>query len=145
MSNIKKNLTHLEYQTAFEETNYVVFPNPNESFVIKIHQTNIEVRQYFPHLNTWAVITAWNPLPDILAKEENLSRNMALENELKSLGLNYCASLGIAKDKSWSEESYFIENCTQLEANSLAKKFGQLAFVFGEIKQPSQLIYTTFE
>ena len=145
MSEINKKGTPHEYHDAFEQTDFVVYPTQNESFTISIHQYNSKLFKHFPDLNTWAVITAWNPLPDILAKEENLSRNMALENELKSLGLNYCASLGIAKDKSWSEESYFIENCTQLEANSLAKKFGQLAFVFGEIKQPSQLIYTTFE
>ena len=145
MSTLKKNNTHLEYQSAFEETNYVVFPKSNESFVLKIHQTNIELQQYFPHLNTWAFITAYNPLPEILSAEENAKRNKDLEKEIKALGLSYHNARGIAKDGNWSEERFFVEDCTTIEANSLAKKYGQLAFVFGEIKQPSQLIYTTFE
>ena len=94
------------------------------------------------HLDSYAFITAWNPLPVILSLEENRKRNQELENELISNGMDYSQGIGISADGNWSEESFFVENISIEKANELAKKYGQLAFVFGYKNNKAALTYT---
>jgi len=143
MTRINKEMnTYEEYHTAFEQTNYVVYPTENKSVAIKINHTPTSLLPFFPELKSWAVITAWNPLPDVLSLEENNTRNEALRLDIEALGLQYCPANGIAINEMWMEEGFFIQNCTQQQANTLAAKFGQLAFVYGEISEVAKLIYT---
>lgn len=128
----------LEHHQAFLNTTYRVLQNP--SIDIKINH----VATKFSKLENWAFITAWNPLPDILSLDENQSQNQQLEEDIKQLGLKYTLGLGISEDEKWSEESFFIENISLVNANELASKYGQLAFVFGESGQNAILIYTVF-
>jgi hypothetical protein len=125
-----------EHHQAFLNTTYRVLQSP---FIdIKINQTNAE----FNKLKNWAFITAWNPLPDILSLEENQARNRYLAQDLKQLYLKYSVGVGISEDKKWSEESLFIENIDLVTANQLAKKYGQLAFVYGQNGSIAILYYT---
>jgi hypothetical protein len=127
-----------EHHQAFLNTTYRVLQSP---FIdIKINQAN----EAFGMLQNWAFITAWNPLPDILSSELNQSRNQELEQEIKQLGLRYTSGIGISEDGKWSEESFFIENISLDNANELARKYGQLAFVFGKSRQNAILSYTIF-
>ena len=89
---------------------------------------------------TWAFITAWNPLPEILSKSENDERNKQLEKEIGERSLKYKKGLGKADDGSWSEESYFIENISIVEALELGKLYGQKAIVMGERGMPAELL-----
>jgi hypothetical protein len=125
-----------EHHQAFLNTTYRVLQSP---FIdIKINQTNAE----FNKLKNWAFITAWNPLPDILSLEENQARNRHLAQDLKQLYLEHSIGVGISDDKKWSEESLFIENIDLVTANQLAKKYGQLAFVYGQNGSIAILYYT---
>jgi hypothetical protein len=96
----------------------------------------------FPLLETWAFVTAWNPLPDILTKAENEKRNEDLQRHLLDQGYSILKGIGISKDQNWSEESFFIENIQLEEARTASVKFGQLAFVFGDRKNGNQLVFT---
>ena len=125
-----------ETHQAFLNTTYKVKGNYN--FDIKINS----LVENANHLDSYAFITAWNPLPVILSLEENRKRNEELENELKNNGLQYTLGLGISADGKWSEESFFVENISIEKANELAKKYGQLAFVFGYKNNEAALIYT---
>jgi hypothetical protein len=128
----------LEHHQAFLNTTYRVLQTP---FIdIKINQVATKLSE----LGNWAFITAWNPLPDILSLEENQFRNYQLGEDIKQLELRYSLGLGISEDGKWSEESFFIENISLVNANELASKYGQLAFVFGESGQYAILIYTVF-
>ena len=94
------------------------------------------------HLDSYAFITAWNPLPEILSLESNKFRNIELKKDIEKLALIYVDGLGISNDGKWSEDSFFIENISIEKANELAKKYGQLAFVFGYKNNKAALIYT---
>lgn len=50
--------------------------------------------------------------------------------------------IGISKNQSWSEESFFIENISLEDSRQASAKFGQLAFVFGDRKNVNQLVFT---
>jgi len=127
-----------ELHQAFLNTSFRVLQSP---FIdIKINQVNAKLN----NLKNWAFITAWNPLPDILSKEENHSRNQQLQQDIKQLGLKYSLGMGISEDGKWSEESFFIENIGLDKANELACKYGQLAFVVGGNGQNAMLYYTKF-
>ena len=125
-----------ETHQAFLNTTYKVKGNYN--FDIKINS----LVENANHLDSYAFITAWNPLPVILSLEENRKRNQELENELISNGMDYSQGIGISADGNWSEESFFVENISIEKANELAKKYGQLAFVFGYKNNKAALIYT---
>ena len=87
-------------------------------------------------------IPACNPLPDILSKAENDVRNAALQRHLIDQGYTVHNGIGISKDQSWSEESFFIENISLEDARQASAKFGQLAFVYGDRKNGNQLVFT---
>lgn len=101
-----------------------------------------EIIPKFDYLNSWAFLTAWNPLPEILSEAENKHRNLELEEDIRVLNLKYHLGVGISENEKWQEDSFFIENCTEEIAVKLAMKYGQLAFVFGEINKPVSLVYT---
>jgi hypothetical protein len=68
-------------ETAFLETNYVIlFEN---KITLKIGDMPTQLLSVNSHIKTWAFITAWNPLPDILTKLENDLRNNQLQVQLK--------------------------------------------------------------
>ena len=129
-------MTKEETHQAFLNTTFKVKGSYN--FDIKIDY----VIEKANHLDSFAFITAWNPLPVILSLEENRKRNQELENELISNGMDYSQGIGISADGNWSEESFFVENISIEKANELAKKYGQLAFVFGYKKNKAALMYT---
>lgn len=129
-------MTPQETHQAFLNTTFKVLANP--SFDIHIN----EIVQETNDLVSWAFITAWNPLPNLLSDEENKRRNQQLVQDIESLGLSYSLGIGISADEKWSEESLFIKNINLKKANELAKKYGQLAFVYGCKKEKATLVYT---
>lgn len=131
-------MTPQETHNAFVNTTFKVLLNPN--FDIYIDKIVPEVQ----NLESWAFLSAWNPLPVVLSLEENKGRNQNLEMEIISSGYKYCHGIGISADKKWSEESFFIENISLDKTNEWAVKYGQLAFVYGEKSEKAQLVYTIF-
>ena len=133
----------LELEAAFLNTNYTVLKNDifKEEIVLKIGEKN-DLSSALPSLIEWALITAWNPLPDILSNEENKQRNTAFITELNTFGFVSHLGLGISEDGKWFEESLFIENISKETAMFYAKKYGQLAFVHGINNQTAELIFT---
>jgi hypothetical protein len=96
----------------------------------------------YSRINTWAFITAWNPLPKILTKLENNIRNNQLKIQLNEEGFIFHLGVGISKNEDWSEDSFFIENIDLETANDLSLKYGQLAFLYGDKLNGNQLIFT---
>ena len=130
-----------QIEQAFLETNYIA-EIENNRIVLKIGETPEILIQRFPKIKTWAFITAWNPLPDILTKSENDIRNNQLKVQLKEEGFIFYPGVGISKNEDWSEDSFFIENIELETANDISLKFGQLAFLYGDIAKGNQLIFT---
>lgn len=127
---------------AFQNTNYVVLSQDFDEgqIVLNIGLTSASLTAYYPSLKSWAFITAWNPLPEILSYSENRRRNIDLQNDLNNLGIQYLKGYGTAQDESWNEESLFIINITKPQSIILGKKYGQKAIVFGLANEPAELI-----
>jgi hypothetical protein len=129
-----------EIEQAFLETSYII--HLQSDIVLKIGEMPADLLEHLPLLKTWAFITAWNPLPDILSKVENEQRNEDLQQYLLDRGYSIHIGIGISKDQSWAEESFFIENISLEDARTTSAKFRQLAFVYGERDSGNQLVFT---
>ena len=129
-----------EIELAFIETNYII--HLQGEIVLRIGEIPADLLAQIPFLETWAFITAWNPLPDILSKAENELRNAALRNHLIDHSYTVHNGIGVSKDQTWSEESFFIENISLKDARQASAKFGQLAFVYGDRETGNRLIFT---
>lgn len=129
-----------EIEQAFLETRYIV--HLQSGIVLKIGEMPADLLEKLALLETWAFITAWNPLPDILSKAENERRNEDLKRYLLDRGYSIHKGIGISKDQSWSEESFFIENIELEDARTASAKFGQLAFLYGDRNSGNELIFT---
>ena len=130
-----------QIEQAFLETNYIA-EIENNPIVLKIGETPENLIQRLPKIKTWAFITAWNPHPDILTKSENDIRNNQLKVQLKDDGFIFYPGVGISKNEDWSEDSFFIENIELETANDISLKFGQLAFLYGDVAKGNKLIFT---
>jgi hypothetical protein len=129
-----------EIEQAFLETSYII--HLQSDIVLKIGEMPADLLEHLPLLKTWAFITAWNPLPDILSKVENEQRNEDLQQYLLDRGYSIHKGIGISKDQSWAEESFFIENIELEDARTASAQFGQLAFVYGDKDSGNQLVFT---
>jgi hypothetical protein len=127
-------------ENAFLETNYMILLE--NKIVLKIGEMPSRLFSEYPQIKTWAFITAWNPLPDILTKSENDIRNNQLQFQLKEEGFNFYPGVGISKNSDWSEDSFFIENIELETATNISLKYGQLAFLYGDKVNGNQLIFT---
>jgi hypothetical protein len=67
-----------------------------------------------------------------------------LQQYLFDRGYSIHNGIGISKDQSWSEESFFIENIELEDARTASAKFGQLAFVYGERESENRLVFTKY-
>ncbi len=134
-------MTKEESYRAFAETNFIVKTMDGKSIVLKIGKSSDELLTVFPEIEDWAFITAWNPLPLILSLEENNKRNKELEKEIETLGIKYTNGIGVSADEKWSEESFFLINCSKEIAIEFGKKFNQLAIVYGEKNKTNQLLF----
>ena len=133
-----------ELHQAFIQTRYIIkagkeFP---AEMVLQIGEPTSQLEELLPHLQTWAFVTAYNPLPDILSQEENEKRHQQLCDYLSRHAIRYYAAVGISSDGTWQEESLFIENISEKNAIQTAEYFGQLAIVFGYRTHEAKLLYT---
>lgn len=131
-----------EFKTAFLETNYNIHFQDGETINLRIGEQPLELLNKLPHLETWAFITAWNPLPIILTKEENYKRNTKLHEKLQEMGFVVHHGVGISKDGNWQEDSFFVENIDKETAKEVSALFSQKAFVYGNKTDGNLLICT---
>ena len=132
---MEKDLT-----AAFLETSYIAYLDTE--IVLKVGQLPDTIVQNYPHIKSWAFITAWNPLPERLDAAQNKQRNDDLRAHLVQAAYVFHPGVGVSKDKDWSEDSFFIENIELQRANEISKMFGQLAFIYGDCQTGNQLIFT---
>lgn len=139
MHNIEANI-----KKAFLNTNYMVYATKHkqDDITIKIGSLNEALYGAIPNLSTWAYLTAWNPLPQVLSLEQNRERNNDLKKMLEVSHIAFTEGIGVSEDGMWSEESFLIQNIDEDRAYDLAVKFGQLAFVYGVQNQKAKLVFT---
>lgn len=93
--------------------------------------------------NAGIVLTASNPESKLLRLDENSKRNNELKEKLLGLDYIFYPAVGQGLGLSWpEEESFFIINLTQAQAQEIAVEFGQFAYVWLEFNKPAELIFT---
>jgi len=124
---------------AFLNTRYIVHLEPDVT--LRNYDKSTDLLTRLPHLTSWAFITAWNPLPEILTMAKNFARNGLLRARLEEGKYIVHEGTGISADGIWAEAFFLIENITLAEAHTIAKDFGQLAFVYGGREKGNELVY----
>ena len=87
-----------------------------------------------------AFLTAWNPGSRALAESENKARNEALERDAASSGFQLREARGRSPDRDWCEESYLVLGVDRGTALALARKHGQVAFLFVDAEGLPELV-----
>jgi hypothetical protein len=97
-------------------------------------------------VNEWAFITAWNPNGEMSPPEQNYDANQQLLLDLQELNYFILPGWGVGDDRKWPPEaSFLVLGINKEQAISLAKRYNQLAIVFGRIGIPSKLCFTKEE
>jgi hypothetical protein len=130
------------YDEAFNNTVFKVILSPSEIYEIRVGQENVIEGLKLSGVSSWAYITAWNPLPTTYTLEENRMRDQSLRVDLDALSLDYIEGIGEALDGTWHEESLFIKNISKEQAECLAYKYGQVAYLFANGNEKMELVYT---
>ncbi|MFN9469197.1 MAG: DUF3293 domain-containing protein [Pseudanabaena sp.] len=112
-----------------------------EPHVVKITETE-EIGKFINTREIWAgtnampdlrmnppiyVISADNPLEEVLSDDDNERRHLALRHILESRKLKFEKVFGESPNGKWSEASFAIEGMGKENACELAEKFGQRA------------------
>lgn len=93
------------------------------------------------HMDSWAYLTACNPMSVSLPDQINQQRNQ----ELRSLLTHHLILEGSGRDpdNQWpAEPSFLILGISLEDAIHLASHFGQMAIVFGKKDAPAELVIT---
>ena len=92
-------------------------------------------------LEEWAYITAYNPLSVALPPAENEKRNLELLNDVKQYIV--LPGEGQGEEGTWpAEKSFFVAGITLDEAQQLAARYSQHAFVYGRLHRAAELVET---
>jgi len=93
------------------------------------------------HVSTWAFLTAQNPRSHPLPDDENKRANEALR--LAVSGRVVFPGEGVSPNGEWREESFLVLGVSLEEADALAVRFQQTAFVFGAEYGAPRLVYAS--
>jgi hypothetical protein len=90
------------------------------------------------NVSTWAFITAWNPGSVALPVAENARRNEALAGDLRRWTL--IEGQGVGDDGTAPEGSFLVLGIGREVAVAAARRYGQLAIVFGTLETGAELV-----
>ncbi len=127
--------------------NNTAYHVPELDLVILPGQENVRLKevlsQYGAH--TFAFITAYNPQGIETAKVLNIAAHQRLIGDIIHAGMDYMEGFGQGSDGWVDENSLFIPGISLKEALSLARKYRQNAFVFGEKAGLPVIVWTADE
>ena len=98
------------------------------STVVQIHVEN-EILSESQCLKLWGheyfILTASNPLSQLLSDAENASRNTELEKDLIAIGAPTFFAVGKSEDESWVEEGFATFGVDIEKILELGRKYNQ--------------------
>lgn len=128
---------------AFEETHYIV--HHQQPFTLRIGQSSPDLDALLQATgrDCAAFITAWNPMSQQLSQNENQRRQKNMLNELNARNLSIVCGIGQHPTNGWpGEESILVLGLELDAARTVAKAFGQIAFVWASKGALVQLVET---
>ena len=93
------------------------------------------------HAKVGVFITAHNPRSELQSDLKNQTANLKLERVLRERSLDFFAHVG--RNRTWSEEGFFVLDLKPDAAIDLAETFGQFAVVTLELGQVATLQLTS--
>lgn len=91
----------------------------------------------------WSLLTAWNPASRLLTDAENRELQELLQQQLRSRGLSFFQAENHSDSGMWPiEASLFVPALRPEEADTLARLFGQNAYLSGNLGFPPRLLWT---
>lgn len=126
---------------AFHATHYVIDPD-ERSIVLRIGQRNADVARLLAEADAASAvfITAANPCSRDLPETENARRNALLRFDAIALGANVIAGVGRAADGAWTEQSWFVTGIGREDANRLADRYQQNAYLWVDLDGIAALV-----
>ena len=91
-------------------------------------------------LSSCAFLTAWNPGSRPLPREENDARAQALGRDVRAAGQDLLEGQGRSPDRDWCEESCLVLGIDRARAIALARRYGQVAFLFIDARGLPELV-----
>lgn len=160
---------HIKDKEAFERYTYYVLEcerwNQNHRYS-SVNKWEIEVSEsrdlneaslsrIYKHtkdLNSWSILTSYT---DDKSRKENIETFKKLEHDVRSMGLGFIKLQGVGQEKDKKtgeiieveEKSMFIPKITKKQAEKLAKKYKQTAFVYygPETNNKISLVWTDID
>jgi hypothetical protein len=132
------------WEKAYTNTDYRVV---DLDTVVRIGGRNEQLDHWLTEkgLNSFAIITAWNPMSEPVGLPENEAANQDLYQALEGKYTMLDAS-GSASDGSWPPEpSFLIGGIMKEEATRVASRFRQRAYVYGECGKTAQLVWPDYQ
>ena len=130
-------------QAAYEQAIYEVYSG--------VEEIRVRIGQCCPQLdtltiqkgvNSWALVTAYNPHSQCLSASENQQRHQQLIEYLQELKLSYLPAVGKDAKGIWTPEvSLCIFDLELEQAIAIGQKFSQNAIVYGELNEPVELVW----
>ncbi|WP_103068354.1 DUF3293 domain-containing protein [Aquimarina sediminis] len=118
---------------AYMETIYTI-SDKGKTFTLKINIPNLEFNSWCmaKKIDSWAIITAFNPYSQEFTKGENEELNDQLKKMIVKKNFSFNEAKGIPNTINWEEEdSFFIHNISLEEAQEIGSFFRQNAIVYG--------------
>ena len=126
-----------ELKSAYAKTRYIV-----EDIVIQVGKKNEKLDNLLIENNctTYAFITAYNPLSELLTAEQNELRHKQLINYVETRGYKFVLGYGEGT-KGWPNEmSLLIIDISKEEAIACGIAFNQKAIIFGQLRASTSLL-----
>jgi hypothetical protein len=126
---------------AYERAVYRV-DAPGGAFVIQVGQPSPEADGLLHErgLSSWVYITACNPGSERLPDEVNSARTAQLRELIAAYP--YLEGEGGSPEGDWpAEHSFFVMGMEEERAAGLARRFGQAAYVAGDLGGVARLVW----
>ena len=113
------------------------------TFQVEAHNRELDSRLKTNSAQTAAFITAHNPGSQVLDPDDNDRAHEALIGELRARGLRWLDGDGVDPAGQWiPETSVMVLDIDQRSATAIATQFGQNAYVWIRVGEPSRLVLT---
>jgi hypothetical protein len=124
-------VSDITYGEAYENANYLV-STPVCQIDFKINQVNEALARLITDhgVDGASLITAFNPLGQLVSIDENAKANRLLEDAIVATGLPYFLGHGSEPKGEWKEDSYLVIGISLEEAKEMGNLYQQNAIVW---------------
>lgn len=134
--------------TAFLATTYVATGPAGAEIRIRVGARHPDLDSLLLEQDAvcWAFLTPCNPRSQSLPDDVNAARVEALRGELGEQGYLFWEGAGMGEGTDWPPEpSLLAFGIPRNEATAIAERYGQYAFVFGDLNGPAELVWTAVQ